>query len=118
MLILVGFLTLLQGFETVDIGENIQSHRHFRSLLLKRKICALRFLLAHTHSFNSTAIWICFFRFFVCSDFPCNKICLFSITPCQVFVNAISTSCDFCLKNGRYFFFLYLMLHELLLQKF
>ena len=70
------------------------------------------------HSFNSTEIWIYFFRLFVCFDFHWNKISLFSITPCQVFLNVISTSCDFCMKTVRHFFFLYLMLHKLLLQKF
>ena len=68
MLVLVGFLTLLQELETVDI--------------------------------------------------ECNKISLFSITSCQVFVNMISTSCDFCLKTVRHFFFLYLILNKLLFQRF
>ena len=54
----------------------------------------------------------------LCFDSHYNKISLFSITPCQVFVNAISMSCDFCLKTVRLFFFLYLILHKLLLQKF
>ena len=71
-----------------------------------------------SRSFNSSAIWIYFFRLFVCFDFHCSKIYLFSITSCQVFVNAISTSCDFCLKNLCHFFFSYLMLYKLLLQKF
>ena len=70
------------------------------------------------HSFNSTAIWIYFFRLFVCFNFNCNKISSFSITSCQVFVNVTSKSCDFCLKTVRHFFFLYLILHKLLLQKF
>ena len=42
-------------------------------------------------------------------------------SPCLVLFHAkfvISTSCDICLKTVRYFSFLYLMLHKLLLQKF
>ena len=55
-----------------------------------------------------------FFRLFVCSDFHCNKNSLFSITvctPCQVFVNVISTSSDFRLKTERPFFFLYVFVY-------
>ena len=59
-----------------------------------------------------------FFRLFACLNFHCNNISVFSITPYQVFVSVMSTSCDFCLKTSRHFFFLYLMLHKLLLQKF
>ena len=39
MLVVVGFLTLLQELEAVDIAQDIRSHRLFRSLLLKRKMC-------------------------------------------------------------------------------